>query len=262
MNLSIIHWNIGYNAVPNKIVKELKSHISDSFIIVLLEVTPKKYAMICDQLKDVANILYSLHYRQPGKFDSKNRKLGVVILTSKNINVLDSGVFMRTLFPERTLFAEIELEGRKLKIVGLHSITGCDYKKAKAVNFLSFAEMVEDYKPDVIAIDANEPDIDHYDIQQMKFYDKRNGKGASVFFKTMIKNGLSDCFTIHYDINQYVKGEPLAISHIIKGNKNKKRYDFVFVNQKSLQINSAIYDYDAAVAASADHAIVAVDACL
>lgn len=75
----------------------------------------------------------------------------------------------RTLFPERTLYMEVNNENQLFKIMGLHSITGCDYSKAKSIQFYSFAEVIDLYKPDIVAIDANEPQVDHYDVKEMIF---------------------------------------------------------------------------------------------
>ena len=45
-----------------------------------------------------------------------------------------------------------------------------------------FTEFVDEYKPDIIGMDANEPNVDSCDIDKMTFYD-RNGTGAKIFFK-------------------------------------------------------------------------------
>jgi hypothetical protein len=55
----------------------------------------------------------------------------------------------------------------------IHSITGCDYGKAKSIQYEALMEFVDDFKPDIIGIDANEPKIDSYDVEKMEFYKKR-----------------------------------------------------------------------------------------
>lgn len=65
--------------------------------------------------------------------------------------------------------------------MGLHSITGCSYQSAKSIQYDMFTEFVDEYKPDIIGMDANEPNVDSCDIDKMTFYD-RNGTGAKIFF--------------------------------------------------------------------------------
>ena len=203
---------------------------------------------------NVVNSVYSLDYRAPGKFDTKSRELGVLLLTSKNISVDDGGVFERALFPDRTIWAKLLVNGKELKVTGFHSITGCDHKKAKSINFLSFAEAVDDFRPDIVTIDANEPSMDHYQIDKMQFFDK-NGNGAKVFFNELSEIGLKDLYSIDFNPKDYVDGQPLAVSHMIK-RKGPCRYDFIFGNTDRLDIEKVDYDYEGAVRATADHAMI------
>ena len=251
--MNIIEWNIGYGANPEIIFKELEKYMNDTFIFMILEVVPQAYEKFTNMFAGKATLEYSLDYRKPGKYDGKNRKLGVMIATSKDINVKDAGVFDRTLYPDRTLYECIEVDGRNLKIVALHSITGCSHLSSKSINFCSFAEVIDDFKPDIVAMDANEPETDHFEIKNMKFFE-RNGKGARIFFEALDDLGLRDSFTINYDVNRFVEGMPLTISHMING-KKPVRYDFVFVNEK-IEVHDVSYDYDAAKKATADHAII------
>lgn len=253
--MNIIEWNIGYSAKPKEIFNVLKNYMDDTFIFMILEVLPNAYNQFVEMMDDTVHIEYSLNYRVPGKYDEKNRKLGVMIITSNDIKVVDAGVFNRTLFPDRTLYERIIYKDVEYKIAALHSITGCSYKTAKSVNFLSFAEMVNDFQPDLVAMDANEPEIDHYEIKNMKFFEK-NGKGAKVFFETLNEYGLQDSYALNYDKSLFKEGTPLAVSHII--NKRKPvRYDFCFINNKFKPIDVS-YKYNEAKDASADHAILLV----
>lgn len=49
-----------------------------------------------------------------------------------------------------------------MRVFGLHSITGCDHVMAKSYQFLSYAEAVDEMRPDIIGINANEPRVDGY----------------------------------------------------------------------------------------------------
>jgi len=254
--MRIIDWNISYAGKPESKFEYLKNKFSKTTIAILQEVTPEQFKVLNSCFKDIANITYSLKYRKPGKYDTKQRQLGIAILATKDIEILKAKCLDRCLLPDRTLMADIRYKNKTLRIMGLHSITGCDHKKAKSIQFLSFAEAIDEHKPDIVAFDANEPDVDHYDVNSMAFFtgNKDNGMGARTFFETLIDNKLYDSLTVNYDSSKYIEGEPLAVSHIING-KLKKRYDFIFTNKKVKECN---YYYDESITAGSDHSLIEV----
>ena len=165
----------------------------------------------------------------------------------------------RTLFPDRTLVGEFEYCGRTYRIASLHSITGCDHRKAKSVNFLSCAEEMDAFEPDIFTIDANEPRVDHYDVAKMTFH--KNGKDCEVLFNLLTEQGLTDSYAIHYDKREFEEGKPLVVSHIVKSAKKEYRYDFLFINEKKFKVNSVDYIFDDSIKeCKADHAMIVVDA--
>lgn len=252
--MKIIDWNISYSNAPEPKIALLQEVIGDdSFIAILQEVTPSQYEVIKDEFP---NIRYSLDYRKPGKFDSKQRQLGVAILCSEDIEFKNADVLSRCLLPDRTLIAELECNGHALRVMGLHSITGISHKKAKSIQFRSFAECVDEFRPDIVAFDANEPAKDHYDIDKMEFFNNQDkGIGAETFFKTLRDAGLNDAYLVNYDTSIYVDGEPLVTSHRFESSNVSKRYDFVFVNE-SIAISQTKYMYDEAVRVGGDHAVI------
>lgn len=252
--MKIIDWNISYSGVPRPKVDLLKETVGeDSFIAILQEVTPSQYKVIKESF---GNICYSLDYRKPGKYDTKQRELGVAILCSDDIMIKHADVLTRCLLPDRTLMADLEYKGKALRVMGLHSITGISHKRAKSMQFLSFAESVDEFKPDVIGFDANEPAVDHYDIEQMEFFANHDkGMGARTFFTALQDASLRDSYLTNYDRRSFVKGEPLATSHRFEINGVSKRYDFVFVS-KDIVISESNYLYDEAVRAGGDHAMI------
>ena len=143
--------------------------------------------------------------------------------------------------------------------MGLHSITGCHHLKAKEIQYFSFAEAIDEYCPDIVGIDANEPQYDHYEISKMKFFDNYNkGNGCKTFFEVMATNGMVDAFVKDYDPKEYVEGEYLTTSHIIKRCHKKVRYDFLFVNDEKIKEYQCRYDYADAIEAGSDHAAIIV----
>lgn len=259
--MKIANWNISWAGSISPKIEYLKQLVcGQPFIVILQEVKPNSYDSLKTAFQDIANIEYSLCYRAPGKYDTDSRKLGVAILSSKDIRVISARVIERSLMPDRTLVVDIEYKHRPLRIMGLHSITGCQHLKAKEIQFFSFAEAIDDLHPDIVGIDANEPAVDHFDIAQMVFFDNYNkGNGCKSFFEAMQANNLVDSYIKDYDQSSYITGKCLTTSHIIKRGKKEVRYDFLFVNPKSLGDYHCAYDYPQAVAAGSDHAAVIIE---
>lgn len=254
--MRIIDWNLSWGkSVGPKIDYLLKNVCGHSFIIILQEVTQDAYDVLCGAFSKIADMQYSLKYRVPGKYDTRSRKLGVAILVSKDIKISNARVLDRAIMPDRTLMVDALYNGRLLRIMGLHSITGCQHKKAKEIQYFSFAEAISEYAPDIVGIDANEPKLDHYDISQMQFFDNYNkGNGCKTFFTSMRENSLEDAFVKDYDKNLFVYGECLTPSHLVR---NKKvRYDFLFVNKQKINNYTCSYSYKEAIEAGSDHAAI------
>ncbi len=258
--MRIIHWNISYNCHKEKVAAFVSEQIADgSTVICLQEVTESSYDCIRESLPAGCSSVYSLDFRKPGKYDGKNRHLGVMIIIPKSMAIVESGVIERTVFPDRTAYVKVAYSGAEYKILSLHSITGCAYGKAKSTQFYAFAETIEALRPDIVTFDANEPAKDHYEISQMEFFDNGDkGEGARTFFDSLLTSGLSDAFATNYDKNQYVDGQPLTTSHIIHGKINR-RYDFTFVDESRMSVSSCKYQYDKGCELSSDHAIIVTE---
>lgn len=245
------------------IVDLLEKKITENECIVALqEVMPSSAEVITRRLSDRFNIIYSLTLREPGKFDTDNRKLGVMYLVSKDTEVLANDVLPRAVFPERTLHITISDKNKRIyKLLNVHSLTGVSFKMAKAVQFRAYAEYVNDLKPDIVSFDANEPKKDHFEVSQMEFFDQgqgENGKSARLFFEELVHQGLRDVYAEKYDKDKFIDGEPLTVSHVIGSNNAKRRYDFIFA-KNDLEILDARYLYEEATNASSDHAMVIAD---
>ena len=259
--MKIINWNISWSNKIDGKAGYLRGLIEgDSFIVILQEVKQYAYEFLVESLGNIANIVYSLNYRVPGKYDTDSRKLGVAVLISKDFRITNAQVIDRALMPDRTMLVDIEKGTQRLRVLGLHSITGCHHLKAKEIQYFSFAEAIDKYKPDIVGIDANEPQYDHYEISKMRFFDNYNkGNGCKTFFETMQINGMADAFVKDYKIDEYEEGKYLATSHIIKRGKKKVRYDFLFIKEDKFREYQCKYDYENAVKAGSDHATVIVE---
>jgi len=253
--MRFINWNISYAGDTESKFKYLQTVITKDTCVMLQEVKPHAYEYIKEQLQSEYLLFYSLNYRKPSKFDSDARKLGVLIIIHKSFQVEDSGVIERSPFPDRTMYIDFVHDNKNIKVLALHSLTGCGYYRTKSVQYDSFTEFIDNFQPDIIGIDANEPQIDHYDIKQMQFFD--NGPGAKHFFDKIDEIGLVDSFVKHNNITVYENGVPLAKSHNIR-RKGAVRYDFIFIKNR-FEINLMNYYYEDAIKAGSDHALLVCD---
>lgn len=258
--MRLILWNISYLNKINPKIELLKSNITNSTNIVLLEVMPSAYEVIKDSFSSTHNIYYSLDLRIPSKFDGKNRSLGVLLLISKTYNSKNFSVINRSPFPDRTGIIDFEINNDSFRLLGLHSVTGSGYKKTKSSQFFTFAEAVDEYKPDIVMIDANEPSVDSPDFEDNVYFNNQDkGKGAYTFFNEMIKNNLDDSLRINNTFND----SPLEVSYITHKTKRDqiylKRYDHIYINTNRFNVTNVNYLYDEAVTSGSDHAMVICD---
>ncbi len=253
--MRVINWNFSYAGNIDDKIKYLQAYLTDDCCCLLQEVKPLAYECIKNLLENKYEMFYSLTYRKPSEFDSEARKLGVLILVNKGITIESAGAIERSPFPDRTLFVTLQKNGKSIKILALHSLTGCGYYKTKSIQYDSFTEFIDEYHPDIIGIDANEPQIDHYDIRQMQFFD--NGPGAKTFFNKISDIGLTDAYVKFNGADKYEFGKPLIKSHYIRG-KGEVRYDFLFLKD-TYNITNCLYNYSEAVAAGSDHAMIVCD---
>ena len=250
--MRIINWNISYAGDTGCKINYLQTLLSEDSCVMLQEVKPHAYEYIKSSLGDKYELFYSLEFRKPSKFDSDARKLGVLILVSKCFKIVDAGVIERSPLPDRTVYVTLQKDETSIRLLALHSLTGCGYYRSKSVQYDSFAEFINAYRPDIIGIDANEPQVDHYDIGQMKFFD--NGPGAKHFFDEIVNIGLTDAFVRFNGAEGYMDGQPLIKSHSIR-RKGAVRYDFLFIRD-AYNVNELLYNYDEAIAAGSNHAII------
>lgn len=263
--MRVIHWNIKHNSNKEKVITSLIKYMEGGdTILCLQEVTPVAKDTIVSMLGDYGvkqfrNYAYSLDYRHPSQFDGLNRRLGVLVICPEPMWVLNCDVISRSPFPDRTIYADIVRNGEIIRVMSLHSITGCAYHKAKSSQYFSFAEAVDELRPDIVTIDANEPKIDHYNVEEMVFYNNSdNGNGAKTFFNTMVLNGMSDAFVHFYNPQRYESGKYLATS-IIVNRKGKCRYDFMYMRDERFYVRGCNYLYEEGIKATSDHAIVMSD---
>lgn len=93
--LQIIDWNISYMNDWEKKMEFLFSKLNNDYCVILQEVGPYVAQCIREKYAEENTFVYSLDYRKPSKYDSGARRLGVMLIFSKRIEVLESGVIER-----------------------------------------------------------------------------------------------------------------------------------------------------------------------
>ncbi len=158
MNIVLLQWNISYSCKTDKVVKLLKERIEGDSIVCLQEVLQSNKEKLVEELKPTG-FKFSLDSRKPGKFDGKNRKLGLLTMSFGGI-IRNSQLLERSLFPERTLFTSAKFEKKEINVLNFHSLTGVGYKRGKSSQFASIAEYLNQYDIDFFCCHANEAKTD------------------------------------------------------------------------------------------------------
>lgn len=247
MNIKILQWNISYNCKIDKIINFLKEKIEGDSIICFQEVLQSNKERLVEELNPT-DFKFSLDIRKPGKFDGKNRKLGLLTISFGGI-IKDAHSLERSLFPERTLFTLIKFENKEIGVLNFHSLTGVGYKRGKSSQFASIAEYLNDNDIDFFCCDANEPKTDSFELSQLEFWNNGDkGKYPSLIF------GLGKVHELE-DSLRSVKNKParLPVSH--KTGNIFRRYDFIFKSQNWI-VKDLEYEYSKAIEATSDHALV------
>ena len=146
MVLRIINWNISYmKSIEDKV--DYLLNVIDNFkheekiIFVLEEVKPSDAQYIRKNV-DKFRFIYSVDMREKGKYEGKERELGIFIGFSSDLILNSYNLLERTLFPERTLHAKFSYDVYKFGIIGFHSLTGVGIKKQNQLNLLQLQNIL------------------------------------------------------------------------------------------------------------------------
>ncbi len=256
MQLRIIQWNIRIGSNADAIGRLISESVQGPTIVHLQEVSENSFATLQETLQP-GGAGFSLQYRRPGRYEGRNRQMGVATFTFGG-TLAGQALVSRSVFPERTLVTSASFEEVSIKCLNFHSLTGVDYKKAKSSNFATLADFLADADLDFFACDANEPESDGLLGDQMKFFDNRDkGRCAAMIFGASPVHNLKDALKTRLRTqNKTVNTVPLAVSHITGG--KARRYDHIY-HSDLWSVKNVSYQYDAGISASSDHAIVIAD---
>ena len=246
MTLQLLQWNISYSCKIDKIADFILDNIGGNTIVCLQEVLAMHKDRLIERLAP-SDYAYSLDYRKPGLFDGKNRRMGVLTMLFEGV-IEEAKVLERSVFPDRTPYTKTRIGDESVSLLNFHSITGVGYNKTKGANFASIAEFLHDCVDlDFFCCDANEPQVDSFDVNDVKFW-KANSKEASLIFGKNKVHHL--CDPVQCDKFGF---ETLPFSHIT--GKNKRRYDFIYRSDR-WRTNRLEFYYDKSIEATSDHAMV------
>lgn len=259
VRLRVIQWNVSVRSRIDGIGAFLQSLILDEVptIVCLQEVQEHLYVGLTKVLRP-DGAAYSLAFRTPGKYEGKNRRMGVAILVF-NASIIEAGLLDRTVFPERTIWCRAAIFGVPIKIVSFHSLTGVGYKNAKASNFSTIADYLEqDPALDFLCFDANEPKTDSKKIRELEFWPGNGDKGrnASLIMGSDKVHSLEDSFRKYLHESSDHESIQLPITHSTNG--FGRRYDYVF-SSPIWHVEAIHHPFEASLNASSDHSAVVVD---
>lgn len=253
--LKVMNWNVRFITSWYGKAATFLEFLHGDFCYLLEEITPENFDKLKRDVGSGVKLVYSFDHCPYVDSSSGIRQMGVVLVCSKRVKVLESGVVAAALLPERTLWATIEYEGKVLKLLASHALAASSFYKAKALQFDTLNRFIEWYQPDLVLMDANDPQKDSYDIDQMVFSDLDRQYGHVAFFRAMRNQGMVDAYVKAHGITEDpADGAPLAVSYQLYGGKCV-RYDFIFVKD-TLPLVECEYHYEKAVEAGSDHAIV------
>ena len=259
MKLRFIQWNIKHNSDPVLIAKFILQYKEELCIVQLQEVTTSHFRTIA-KILDAQSSAHSLTLRPRGKFEGKNRELGVAIFVFGG-ELTNADLLHRSVFPERTLISELNFENIRLRTLNFHSLTGVGYRQAKSSNFSTIADYLHSFPVDIFSCDANEPNIDALQLKDLVFFDNGDkGKCASLVFGIDKVHELNDVWRTHTlanGLSSTMHSQEFPISYAINS-KLLKRYDFIYAAQH-IQPIAVNYLYSASKLASSDHAMVIAD---
>jgi endonuclease/exonuclease/phosphatase family metal-dependent hydrolase len=256
MKLRFVNWNVAlFRQAPPKaaLLQAVMAEVDVPVIVCLQEVQPKArefYAALFDAHA------YSLVHRKPQPLDGRNRQLGVLVGV-RSADLRRSGVVAHAPYPDRSLWADVSIGEYRIHVLAAHALTGADYRRAKADQFLALARHLagrEGHR--LLGIDANEPKVDALDAGQIEFFvNKDGGRGARTLLGKGAPHGMQCALRLSLPPETTVS-DPIATSYCTRS--HSRRYDHCLVSNE-WQVAAVEYRYQAAMEAGSDHAIVVVD---
>lgn len=163
------------------------------------------------------------------------------------------------MFPERSLWASLHAGGHEVEVLSVHSLTGVGYKKAKASNFATIADYLQERPSlDFLCFDANEPWRDSLVLEEVEFWATNGdgGRNAALIMGAGRVHFLEDSFR-KYSAGAIVDGSvTLPVTHHTRG--TPRRYDHIFSSPR-WKVTAIAHPYEDSINATSDLSAVVAD---
>ncbi len=257
--MRVIQWNISVRSDQEKIASYLEELIFEGVptFVCLQEVLQSTYRFVTDRLRPDCST-FSLDSRPPGRNEGKNRRMGLAILAF-SASITESGLLTRTVFPERSLWASLHAGGHEVEVLSFHSLTGVGYKKAKASNFASIADSLQEWHSlDFLCFDANEPRRDSLVLEELEFWATNgdDGRNAALIMGADRVHSLEDSFRKYSAGAIADDSVTLPVTHYTRD--TPRRYDYIFSSPR-WNVTAIAHPYEDSINSSSDHSAVVAD---
>jgi len=258
VSLRVVQWNISVMlSRPGAIANFIEERIGQGPAIVCVEEVKRSAYDTLRSLRNLTSSCFSLDLREPGGNEGDERKMGIAVF-SFGLPIISPELLNRTVFPERTLSVLLHGVFGPIRVVAFHSLTGVGYRKAKASNFASIADYLQEHRAelDFLCFDANEPQHDSMDVNKLVFWPR--GKTATLIMGSEKVHDLSDSYVEHLRSTGHIDNvqDPFTVSHVTRG--TPRRYDYIMHSRRWTVVNCS-YPYAESVAATSDHSAVIAD---
>lgn len=177
--------------------------------------------------------------------------------------------------PEKVLIADVELAGSPVTVASYHAPPGVTWKQVKPRQAVAFARWLATEPGAVVfGADTNTPETDHPDFARTRCHWHTGHPGLEIdevgedaLTGPDKLHPLRDCLRVWLEGSPHeaerIRAErpdgPLAISHRTGKRRarpgNARRFDSIWVTSH-FEVRDVLYDYDGAIAAGSDHALV------
>jgi exonuclease III len=269
-------WNVNYRGPGVSARQGAYLRPFELDVVMLQEVNPRTLpALIEEAGLDWAVTAADLRVSPPNEGSGRRR---VSAIAGRGARPRTAKLFTHVRLPERLIVAElVDAEG-PVTVVSYHGPPGVSWGKVKVDHALALARWLDTVEGTVIVgADANTPEVDHPDPKLARTHWFTGNPrldpgepGDDEMFGTAPSHHLRDAFRSWLDANpdemeriRELRPEgPLAVTHRTGKRRatagTPRRFDHLWLSP-DLQVASISHDYDGAVAAGSDHALVVAE---
>lgn len=259
--VTVVSWNIdGWHTIREEQLAVLDRSGAD--LVLAQEVTPASMALLRESGWEGATALELLpeaHVERGGV----RPRFACAVLTRRVVELRSAAVLAEAPSPARTLTAEVDIDGVRVHALSSAlppgSVWGRAAKTGQARTITSHLLHLD--QPVVVGMDRNGPKFERWEPQETVWW----REDYPEMFAPDAVHGLVDVLVAAYESDprrrevarrQRPDG-PLEVSYLERRIRPAvaRRYDVILAS-RDWDVESVTYDYDAAVAAGSDHAMV------